>query len=111
MAKGKFCIRYADRVVVDARPKDDPENTIQVAKMGEYVSWYDRAEDAYRQAVNDLYHGKMVLGIEDVNGKVVIDVKELHAGLVKAQKEMEKEIARGFGPKAARQVVIRELTP
>jgi hypothetical protein len=106
-----FRIRYARRVVTDARPKDDPDNVFVAAEIPETFAEFERIEDAYRQAISDLHHGKIVLGVEDEKGHVEFDAKALHVGLAKARKQMEAHQEGGRGPKAARQLTMRDLTP
>lgn len=106
-----YRIHYAERGVTDARPKDDPDNIFVAAEIPESFAYYTHKIDAFRQAVNDLYHGKIVLGVESKRGGIVFTVQELTAALARAQKEIAKFEARGFGPKASRQVVMRELKP
>lgn len=105
-----YRIMYASRLVTDAREPDDPTNIVRSAKINETFARYDNLDDAVRQAVNDLHFGKIVLGIDDeATGKIEVTVEDLTGHLANAQKKIDKEINRGFSPRAARRVVLREL--
>ncbi len=106
-----FRIRYAARLVVDARP-DAPIRAHR--QKQDSFSYYDSLVHAFRQAVNDLHHGRIVLGIEELrpNGevkRVAVDAVALHAGLARARAEIERLEGQGFGPKRARQIAMRAL--
>jgi hypothetical protein len=105
-----YRIMYASRLVTDARETDDPSNIIRSQQVKQSYARYDSLDDAVRQAINDLYFGKVVLGIdEEESGKIVLSVEELTATLAKAESSIEKEVKRGFSARAARRVVLREL--
>lgn len=101
-----YRIHYASRLVVDARPTDDPSNIIRAANIKDTYARYENIEDAYRQAVNDMFHGKVVLGIEDEadDCKVVITAQKLTA----AAEKMAKELGPNF-KRSERQQFAREL--
>jgi hypothetical protein len=105
-----YRIVYASRLVTDAREPDDPTNIFRSAVIKQSYARYDSLDDAVRQALSDLHYGKVVLGIDDEQtGAMIVPVDELTGHLAAAEKKIEKEIARGFPPRAARRVVLREL--
>lgn len=85
-----FRIHYASRLVTDARPAGDPGVIVRSTKINDTFSRYDNLEDAYRQAVNDMFYGKVVLGIEDENQdcKVVITAQQITAEVEKMNNEL-----------------------
>jgi hypothetical protein len=103
-----FRIRYAARVVVDARGDDAPIKRAAI-RQDTFARFAD-IDHAVMQAVNDLHHDKIVLGIEDEkSGKVVVDSIVLHVKLGQARERMRLMEAQGFGPKRARQLAVREV--
>ena len=102
-----FAIRYAPRLILDARGDDAPEGQRAFQQTVEYRTWHATLLESVQQAVNDLYYGKPVLGIEDEKGNIKVDVVQLHVELTKAQNQMAKFKALGFGPKRSRQVAVR----
>jgi len=103
-----FRIRYAPRFLVDSRGDKAPIRSYQQTE--DTFARHAKRDAAFRQAVSDLHHGKIVLGIEtESKGKVVVDAIVLHVALEKAREEMRILRARGVGEKVARQIAIREL--
>lgn len=102
-----YLIRYAPRLIIDARGDDAPEGLRALQQTSEYVTKHATLQESVQQAVNDLYFGKPVLGIEDEKGNVVVDPVQLHIELAKAQNTMAEYEALGFGPKRSRQVAVR----
>lgn len=103
-----FRIRYAAREVVDARGDRAPIQRAAIRR--DTFARFENIDHAVMQAVNDLHHNKIVLGIEDEkSGKVVVDSIVLHVKLQEARDRMALLEAKGLGSKRARQVAIREV--
>jgi hypothetical protein len=106
-----YRIRYASRLVQSSQgPEVVAGEIVPAARVKETFSRYDNLDDAYRQAVNDLYHGKIVLGIEnEETGDVEINAETLHIGVATATEQIRRMEADDFPSKLARQLVMRGL--